>query len=218
MASALAVAAALPAQAIEPVFTFADLNTLTGLDGDWYGYRSADRFIISNAVSDTAIYYIAFNDLDAQLSLTVDAELIASDPTSAVGLFCCRQEEAGPYLVVMLEPGGNIGVWKIDTRTGDASSVMSVGGATADPSRAEITMIETADGMDILIDGTSVGSYGDGDLRAGKSGLFFWGTGVMAVNDFNLYEGDLQASSNGGSGFWKGLRQESAQDTVAPAN
>ena len=176
-----------------PEVTLKDLDLLHGLSdsGRWYGFGASSRYFLVNADSDTAIYSYFFGPTTTPRRVTADVEVLGRTDTSSIGLYCCEQEDGSKFLALLVEPDGSIALWQVDPTAGESNTIESYD-ILDDPMHAALSITEVANGMEMSVNGQSLGTYTSGNIRAGNVGLYVWGQGAYAINNFAIYYADSQ--------------------------
>ncbi len=177
------------ARAQQPDLTIGEMELLRGPDsgGDWYGYRASNRHFLINDVSDEGLYRYYFRHADFLRAFTINADILEFGGRTRIGVFCCDQGDGSAYFAYLLDADGSVSGWEVDPQGGQLNIAQELGDGHIVADGTWFEMTETPNGMEIAINGNTFSSWSSPDLRMGQAGLIVWGTGIFAVDTFDIY-------------------------------
>ena len=187
--SAVLILSGQGAGAQQPDLTLGELNLLRGPDagGDWYGYQSKYRHFLINDVSDDGLYRFYFQHADFLRAFAINADILEYGGRTRIGLFCCDQGDGSAYFAYLLDVDGTVSGWEVNPGAGSLNLVQDLGGGHILDDGTGMEMVETANGMEIVVNGDVASNWASGGLKPGQSGLIVWGTGIFALDAFDIY-------------------------------
>lgn len=181
---------ALPgmAQAQDAAVDLAGITTaVDGLldGGPWYGYRAADRYVVLNATDANGSYRFGFSGAAGNRRFELTARILDGGADSSIGLYCCRASDgSGTFLAVMLTPGGALTISRVE---GGAFSQISSTSGHGKPEGTTLAFQEVPNGIQIFVDGQSVGSIENPSIVHDNGGIIIRGRGIYELTGFGLY-------------------------------
>ncbi len=177
-----------------------DLDTPNGSFAEgWFGYRGDDVHVVSHTGAPTQNMTLTFSQSDRYRRFDVDLQLIASDSSSYIGLFCCDDDSSPLWTLALHQVGDGYGISIVRIGDGDPkveatwdrTTMENWNDIVSPDGRATLSIAEVENGMELYIAGNFMATISQPSLHPGKAGVIVNGDGVFAIHDFvGLFVGE----------------------------
>jgi hypothetical protein len=174
-------AAAVHAQSLGPVNEF----LLIGDDPPWNGKVEADAYVLSNATDGSALQYFLAGydkDDDGRRAIAVDVEIRQPGEQARAGLIYGYTEAPRAYFAFMLEPGGQVALYRRDES--GFNRLMSTSGGQIGQGVNRLSIVEHGKQIELLVNGNQMWSFENEAVGHGNAGIAAAGIGVFAFKNY----------------------------------
>lgn len=156
-----------------------------GQEAPWSGAKDGEAYVLGNDSDASALKYIVagYDTRDeGRRTISVEVELRKAGDGARAGLIYGFVPEPRAYFAFVIEPGRKITLYRRDASGFNA--VMSTSGGMVAEGANTLTIVEHGRQIELLVNGTQVGQFGNAAVGHGSAGIAAVGIGSFAFKNY----------------------------------